>query len=63
MWGDQRVNCGLCHTTFYGSAMQRHTKQCAVADRGEICIVYIQVSPPSEILGDHQVGNHWQGPG
>ncbi|CAI9533672.1 unnamed protein product [Staurois parvus] len=28
------------HTALYGSAMQSHTKQCAGADRGEICFVY-----------------------
>ncbi|CAI9589297.1 unnamed protein product, partial [Staurois parvus] len=35
--------------------MQCHAKQCAGADRGEICIVYIQISPPSVILGNRQV--------
>ncbi|CAI9589253.1 unnamed protein product [Staurois parvus] len=44
MRGDQRVNCcELCfhckHTGLYDSAMQSHTKQCAGADRVEICIV------------------------
>ncbi|CAI9585207.1 unnamed protein product, partial [Staurois parvus] len=34
------------HTALYGSAMQSHTKQCAGADRGEIYVVYTQVSPP-----------------
>ncbi|CAI9606683.1 unnamed protein product, partial [Staurois parvus] len=39
------VICVLCvfhckHTALYGSAMQSHAKQCAGADRGEICIVY-----------------------
>ncbi|CAI9584994.1 unnamed protein product [Staurois parvus] len=35
--------------------MQSNTKQCAGADRGEICIVYIQTSPPSVILSNRQV--------
>ncbi|CAI9606508.1 unnamed protein product, partial [Staurois parvus] len=45
--------------------MQSHTKQCARADKGEICIVYTQVSPPLVILGDRRVpaGNHRPGPG
>ncbi|CAI9572278.1 unnamed protein product, partial [Staurois parvus] len=30
------------HTALYGSATQSHTKQCAGADRGEICAVYTQ---------------------
>ncbi|CAI9562094.1 unnamed protein product, partial [Staurois parvus] len=67
MRGNQRVNCVLFHyvccvcvlhckhSALYGCAMQSHTKQCAGADMGEICVVYKQVSPPSEILGDHQV--------
>ncbi|CAI9581469.1 unnamed protein product, partial [Staurois parvus] len=40
------------------------TKQCAGADRGKICIVYIQVSPLSVIHGNRRVptGNHWPGP-
>ncbi|CAI9590160.1 unnamed protein product, partial [Staurois parvus] len=44
--------------------MQSNTKQCAGADRGEICIVYIQVSPPSVILRDRRVlvQNHRPGP-
>ncbi|CAI9594662.1 unnamed protein product, partial [Staurois parvus] len=34
--------CTMCvfhykHTALYGSAMQSHTKQCARANRGEIC--------------------------
>ncbi|CAI9578813.1 unnamed protein product, partial [Staurois parvus] len=37
------------NTALYGSGMQSHTKQCAGADRGEICIGYIQVSPWSQI--------------
>ncbi|CAI9604560.1 unnamed protein product, partial [Staurois parvus] len=42
----------LCkHIAFYCSAIQNNAKQCAGADRGEICIVYIQVSPLSVILG------------
>ncbi|CAI9588446.1 unnamed protein product, partial [Staurois parvus] len=45
----------VCHTDLYGSAMQSHTKQCARTDREEKCIVYIQFSSPSVILGDHQV--------
>ncbi|CAI9585600.1 unnamed protein product, partial [Staurois parvus] len=28
------------------AAVQSHTKQCAGADEGEICIAYIQFSPP-----------------
>ncbi|CAI9613728.1 unnamed protein product, partial [Staurois parvus] len=52
--------CCVCtlqckHTALYGSAMQSHTKQCAGADRGEICVVYTQVSPLLVILGDLQV--------
>ncbi|CAI9543103.1 unnamed protein product, partial [Staurois parvus] len=35
--------------------MQSHTKQCAGADRGEICIVYIQVSTPLVLLSNHRV--------
>ncbi|CAI9553305.1 unnamed protein product, partial [Staurois parvus] len=35
-------------TALHGSAMQSHAKQYAGADRGENCIVYIQVSPPSK---------------
>ncbi|CAI9579453.1 unnamed protein product [Staurois parvus] len=40
--------CPVCllhckHTAVYGSAMQSHTQQCAGADRGENCIVYIRV--------------------
>ncbi|CAI9546818.1 unnamed protein product [Staurois parvus] len=60
--------CCVCalhgkHTALYGSAMQSHTKQCAGADRGEICIVYIQVSPLSMIHCDCWVRtrNHWLG--
>ncbi|CAI9586816.1 unnamed protein product, partial [Staurois parvus] len=49
--------CYLCalhckHTALYGSVMQSHSKQCAGADRGEISVVYTQVSPPMVILGD-----------
>ncbi|CAI9540346.1 unnamed protein product, partial [Staurois parvus] len=40
MWPVCALHCK--HTALYGSAMQRHTKQCAGAERGEICIVYIQ---------------------
>ncbi|CAI9575831.1 unnamed protein product, partial [Staurois parvus] len=43
------------HTALYGCAMQSHTKKCSGADRGEICGVYTQVSPLSEILVDHRV--------
>ncbi|CAI9597070.1 unnamed protein product, partial [Staurois parvus] len=53
MWAVSVFHCK--HPALYDSAMQSHTKKCAGADRGEICIVYIQVSPTSEILGDHQV--------
>ncbi|CAI9597968.1 unnamed protein product, partial [Staurois parvus] len=46
----------LCmHAALYCSAMQSNTKQCVGADRGEICIVFIQTSPPSVFLGDRQV--------
>ncbi|CAI9584418.1 unnamed protein product, partial [Staurois parvus] len=40
------------------------SKQCAGADRGEICVVYTQVSPPLVILGDRRVleRNHRPGP-
>ncbi|CAI9583901.1 unnamed protein product, partial [Staurois parvus] len=40
------------HTVLYSSAMQSHTKQCAGADRGELCIVYTQVSTPLVMLGN-----------
>ncbi|CAI9607448.1 unnamed protein product, partial [Staurois parvus] len=56
MWGDQRVNNVLCcvlhsvlccvlhgrQTALYCSAVLSNTKQPVHADRGEICIVYIQ---------------------
>ncbi|CAI9568712.1 unnamed protein product, partial [Staurois parvus] len=38
-------NCKHCKHT----AMQSHAKQCAGADRGENCIVYIQFSPSVEM--------------
>ncbi|CAI9584210.1 unnamed protein product, partial [Staurois parvus] len=38
------------HTALTGSAVQSLIKQCAEADRREICVVYTQVSPPSVIL-------------
>ncbi|CAI9615704.1 unnamed protein product [Staurois parvus] len=45
--------------------MQSHKKQCAGDGRGEICVVYIQVSPSSVILVDRWVPawNHQLGPG
>ncbi|CAI9608551.1 unnamed protein product, partial [Staurois parvus] len=46
--------CCLCftvHGALYCS-MQSNAKQHAGADREEICIVYIQTSPPSVMLGD-----------
>ncbi|CAI9611527.1 unnamed protein product, partial [Staurois parvus] len=65
MWGDQRVNCVLFYyvgcVCFTVSTLLLYCmclslcQQCAGADRGEICIVYIQVSPPSVILGDRWV--------
>ncbi|CAI9548081.1 unnamed protein product, partial [Staurois parvus] len=41
------------------------TKQHSGADRGEICIVYIQTSPPSVIVSNRwvPVGNLRSGPG
>ncbi|CAI9606158.1 unnamed protein product, partial [Staurois parvus] len=52
--------CAVCvllcqHIALYCSALHSNTKQCAGADRREICIVYIQTSPLSVIFGDCQV--------
>ncbi|CAI9619209.1 unnamed protein product, partial [Staurois parvus] len=50
------TKCAVFHcnpTALNGSAKQSHTKQYAGADRREICVVYTQVSTPSEILGNH----------
>ncbi|CAI9584605.1 unnamed protein product, partial [Staurois parvus] len=61
MRGDQRVNCVLVNCVLClcfhckHAAMQSHTKQCAAADRGEICIVYIQTSALSVFLGGRRV--------
>ncbi|CAI9614549.1 unnamed protein product, partial [Staurois parvus] len=39
----------LCVFHCKHSAMHSHTKQCAGADRGEICIVDLQFSPSAEM--------------
>ncbi|CAI9616943.1 unnamed protein product, partial [Staurois parvus] len=60
MWGDQRVNSVLCvfycvSTLLCIALLCSGAMQCAGADRGEICIVYIQTSPLSVILGNRRV--------
>ncbi|CAI9576535.1 unnamed protein product, partial [Staurois parvus] len=56
MWGDQRVSCVLCVyftiSTLICMAVLCRAIQSSVQElTEEICIVYIQVSPPLEIAG------------
>ncbi|CAI9565608.1 unnamed protein product, partial [Staurois parvus] len=56
--------CCVCVLLGRHPVLVCNTKQHAEADRGEICIVYIQTSPQSVILGDHRVpaGHLYPGP-